>query len=111
MIDNLFIIVDCNKLQGFNRTDEITDINDYAFRFQSFGCGTVEINGHNFKEIEEALNKPTTLMNKPLVIIAHTVKGKGVSFMEDRLEWHYKSPDKEEYKQAEEEILDAKYFF
>ena len=72
-----------------------------ASKFKSFNWYALEIDGHNFKDIEEALTFKTS---KPKAIIAHTIKGKGISFMENKLEWHYKSPNKEELKKALEEL-------
>ena len=70
--------------------------------FPSFFFNVQEIDGHNFKEIEESLC--SLVPGKPNIIIANTIKGKGVSFMEDKLEWHYKSPNKEEYEIALKEL-------
>lgn len=100
-LNNFTLIIDFNKIQSFGRTNDIIDQTNLAERWASFGWDTVEIDGHNLKEIEAALIKPSL---KPKAIIAHTVKGKGVSFMEDQLLWHYKSPSDEQLKQALEEL-------
>lgn len=100
-LPNLSAIVDYNKLQGFGRTNEIINQENMAERWRSFNWEVHEIDGHHPGEIEEAFRHP---QNGPKVVIAHTVKGKGISFMEDRLEWHYKSPDDRQMKQAIDEL-------
>jgi len=100
-LDNLTAIVDFNQLQGFGRTDEIINQENIVERWASFGWGVIEVNGHNLMELEKALKAS---QSGPKVIIAHTVKGKGVSFMENKLEWHYKSPNDDEYEEAIREL-------
>lgn len=100
-INNLTMIVDYNKLQAFGKTNDVINQSNLAERFKAFGFDTKEIDGHNFDEITSALKYRS---DKPIAIIAHTVKGKGVSFMENRLEWHYKSPNEEQLKLAISEI-------
>ena len=103
-LDNLVAIIDYNKLQAFGRTNKVLNLEPLADRWISFGWSVKEVDGHNFKQVAEALRKIPFKKAKPSLLIAHTVKGKGVSFMEDRLEWHYKSPDKKELETALEEI-------
>ncbi len=110
-LTNVISIVDCNAWQAYDRTADITDTSSYARRFQAFGYHVIDINGHNFVEICDALGDPQHRVEKPLIILAHTVKGKGVSFMEDRLEWHYKSPNENQYRQALEELQHAQYIY
>lgn len=86
-LDNLTFVVDLNGLQGFGKTDEVLDMRPFAQKWSSFGWETREINGHDFGELDAALSAPRT--GRPLCVVAHTVKGKGVSFMENKLEWHY----------------------
>ena len=100
-LTNLTAIIDRNRLQGFGRTDEVINQTNMAERWKSFGWEAHEVNGHDLAELEQAFSLPHT---GPKVIIAHTIKGKGVSFMEDRLEWHYKSPNAEHYMQALKEL-------
>lgn len=100
-LHNLTIIIDYNKLQGFGRTNEVIDQLNMVERFAAFGWETYEVNGHDIDEIASVCELP---QSKPKAIIAHTIKGKGVSFMEDKLEWHYKSPDKEQYLAAIKEL-------
>lgn len=94
---NLTAIVDFNKLQGFGRTKEIISQENLAEKWRVFGWEAYEVDGHDVDELALEFNKPH---NRPKVIIAHTIKGKGVSFMENKLEWHYKSPNDEEYRIA-----------
>jgi transketolase len=101
-LDNLTLIVDYNKLQGYGRTNEVINLEPLKNKFESFNWLVVEVDGHNFEEIDSALLKKT---KKPTVIIAHTIKGKGVSYMEDQFIWHYKSPNEEELGQAYRELL------
>ncbi len=104
-LDHLTVIVDRNRLQGCGRDEQILNYGDMAEKFRAFGFHTIEINGHDFQQIDHAFEEAAAARKKPTAIIAHTIKGKGVSFMEDRLEWHYKSTTKEQYLQAVEEIV------
>lgn len=102
-LDNLTVIVDCNGLQAMGKVKEILNIEPLKEKWQVFGWQVREIDGHNFEEIENALIMPNN-KDKPLVIIAKTEKGKGVSFMEGENIWHYKAPSKEEYQKAMKEL-------
>jgi len=99
-MNNLVAIVDYNKLQAFGRIKEIMDLEPFAKKWQSFGWSTQEVDGHNFRQLLSSMNKLPFTKNKPSLIIAHTTKGKGVSFMEDQLAWHYKSPNQQQLNQA-----------
>jgi len=103
-LDNLVAIVDYNKWQAFGRTKDVLDLEPFADKWRDFGWSAKEINGHNFQEIFKALGKIPFQKNKPSVLIAHTIKAKGLSFMEDKLESHYRSPSEEEYKKAIKEL-------
>ncbi len=103
-LDNLIAIVDCNKLQATGRTKEIIDLEPLAEKWRSFGWRVKEIDGHNLEEITDALEGVPFDNGKPSCLIAHTIKGKGVSFMENKVEWHDKFPDEEEYKKALTEL-------
>ena len=103
-ITNIIMIVDRNGLQGLGRTKEILTQELLDKRFESFGWSVKMINGHDFVDIQEAFTRLPFNDGKPSVIIANTIKGKGVSFMEDRLEWHYKDPNFEQTKQALNEL-------
>ncbi len=103
LLNNLTAILDYNKIQSFGRTNDVINQEPIGERWKSFGWEVIEVNGHDFKKLLKAFNIKTT---KPKIIIAHTVKGKGISFMEDKLEWHYKSPDQEQYEIALKELGD-----
>jgi transketolase len=100
-LNNLIMIVDYNKLQGYGKTNEVVDLEPLNDKLKSFNWDVIEIDGHNFQEIEQALMKKT---NRPKAIIAHTIKGKGISYMENQFVWHYKSPNEAQLKQALEEL-------
>jgi len=104
-LDNLTAIIDYNRWQAIGRTNEILNLEPLAQKWQSFGWEVREIDGHNFGEIEGTLLKIPFAKDKPSIIIAHTIKGKGVSFMEDKLLYHYKNLSDEEYKQAIRELV------
>jgi transketolase len=103
-IDNLTAIVDRNKMQLDGPTHQIMSIEPLADKWKAFGWRVIEINGHNFKEIIDAVNRAKEVKGKPTVIIAHTVKGKGVSFMEGAVGFHGKAPDKEQFECAMKEL-------
>ncbi|CAH1218383.1 ADP-L-glycero-D-manno-heptose-6-epimerase [Paenibacillus plantiphilus] len=96
-LGNLTVIVDCNGLQGFDTTEKLMPQSSLAAKWQAFGWETVELDGHDPALMIEALQTPSC---KPSVILALTIKGCGVDFMEDRLEWHYKSPSREQWESA-----------
>lgn len=102
-LDNLLVIVDYNELQAMGKTNEILNIEPLKDKWKAFGWEVEEIDGHNFKEIEKSFIKKR-ITNKPKVVIAKTIKGKGVSFMEKENIWHYKSPNDKEYKEALKEL-------
>jgi transketolase len=103
-LDNLVAIIDYNKLQAMGRSVEVTGLPPLAKKWSSFNFATVEIDGHKMPEIVRALEAVPFEKERPSVIIAHTVKGKGVSFMEDDLEWHYRPPTDADLAQALAEI-------
>jgi transketolase len=100
-LDNLVGIVDFNNLQSFGRTNKVIDQSNMASIWGAMGWEAVEADGHDVDQLEAALTAP---QHGPRLIIARTIKGKGVSFMEDRLEWHYKSPDDEQAERALREL-------
>jgi transketolase len=104
-LDNVVIFVDNNRIQNDGFCDEIMPVWDLREKFQAFGCEAYRINGHKMEEIVDILDQIRGNKNKkPIVIVASTVKGKGVSFMEDEPKWHGLAPDDEEFKQALKEI-------
>lgn len=103
-LDNLTAIVDYNKIQSFGAVDEVLRLEPLAEKWAAFGWSAVEVDGHDLAAIGAALAASRRAQGKPLCVIAHTVKGKGVSFMEDQLLWHYRAPDAAELRQALSEI-------
>ena len=103
-VNNLTAIIDFNKWQATGRSEEIMSLQPLYMKWESFGWHVQEINGHNFIEMEEAFRKAALEKDRPSVIIANTIKGKGVSFMEDDNNWHYRIPNKEEVKLALKEL-------
>lgn len=100
-LDNLILIIDYNKIQSIDFCKNILKLEPLAAKFKSFGCEIKIINGHNHNQIHKSLlfdNK------KPYVIIANTIKGKGVKFMENSIAWHYKSPNSTEFMNAIKEL-------
>ncbi len=96
-LSNLVLIVDRNRLQSYGSDKEVLDMGDIGAKFAAFGCQVMEIDGHDYNQIYRALMTGVSRNpSKPTVIIANTIKGKGASFMENRLEWHFKSPDDEQ---------------
>ena len=99
------MIIDYNKLQSLTFTNKTLNIEPLREKIKSFGCFPVLTNGHNFKQIYKSLK--IIKKNKPKVIIASTIKGKGVSFMENKILWHYRSPNNFETHKALMEINNA----
>lgn len=104
-LGNLMAIIDYNKIQSFGRVDEVLDLAPFRDKWCAFGWDTSEIDGHDLNAIETALAVPPLVRGSPRAVIAHTVKGRGVSFMEDKLEWHYRSVSPEQLEQAIAEVL------
>ena len=103
-LDNLCVIVDNNNLQIDGKIEDV--INPYPIdeKFKSFGFEVLNVDGHNIEELVEVFEKAETIKDKPTVIIAKTIKGKGISFMEDKAEWHGRAPNEEEYNRAIKEL-------
>ena len=105
-LDNLSAIIDYNRLQGFGRTDEVLGLEPLAEKWRAFGWRVDEVDGNDAAALQTAIEKPVE-PGKPSLIIGRTVKGKGVSFMENELAWHYKTPTREQFEQALAELGDA----
>ena len=103
-IDNLCAIMDNNGLQIDGTNKEVMNIEPVVEKWKSFGWHVIEINGHDIKAIVDALNEAEKIKGKPTMIIAHTVKGKGVSFMENKVEYHGVAPTRDEYERAMKEL-------
>jgi transketolase len=104
-LSNLRVIVDYNKLQSLKSTDETLSLEPFLEKWKSFGWDVVEADGHNHDDLIKAMSRSSK--DKPSCVIAHTVKGKGVSFMENKVLWHYRSPQDKEFDDAISELEDA----
>lgn len=100
-LNNFVVIVDCNKLQYDGLTTEVMDNSSLADKFKAFGFDVIEVNGHDVDELTKALSYQG---EKPLCVVAHTIKGKGASFAEGQREWHHHTLSEEEYIQARKEV-------
>lgn len=103
-LDNLVTIVDRNKLQITGRTDDVNAVEPLADKFRAFGAAVCECDGNNISELRAIFDGVPFEPGKPNVVIAHTIKGKGVSFMEDVVQWHHKVPTDSEYAIALQEL-------
>ena len=103
-LDNLCAIVDYNTLQIDGNVEEVAGLIDIKEKFESFGFNVIEVNGHDIEALIHAFNSAKHQKDMPSVIIAHTIKGKGVSFMEGKPEWHGKAPNQEQYEEAINEL-------
>lgn len=107
-LDNLCVIVDHNGLQIDGKVEEVAGLIDIKEKFESFGFNAVTVDGHNIETLIHAFDSCKHQKGMPSVIIANTIKGKGVSFMENEASWHGKAPNKEQYNQAIEELAQVK---
>lgn len=103
-LNNVTVCVDFNGLQIDGEVKDVMNPESIKEKFESFGWNVIEIDGHDFNEIQSSLVKAKESMDKPTAIVAHTVKGKGISFMENQVGWHGKAPNDDEYKIAIEEL-------
>lgn len=101
-LDNLTVIVDHNKLQAMDQLENIVHMAPFVIKWKAFGWNVLEIDGHNYSEIKDALLVRQT--KKPTLIVANTIKGKGVSFMENVPIWHYRMPNEQELPILMEEL-------
>ena len=106
-VDNLTVILDRNRIQNDDFVDKVMPLGLVAEKWQAFGWQVVEIDGHNMGQVVDALEASRTVTGKPAMIVAHTIKGKGVSFMENNPAWHGRAPNKAEADQALQEICAA----
>ena len=107
-LDNLVAIVDHNGLQIDGRNDDVMKVSPIGDKFAGFGWNVIEIDGHDMQQILDAYAKARECAGRPTVIVAETIKGKGVSFMEDQAGWHGKAPNDEQTEQALEELEAAR---
>ena len=105
-LDNFTVIVDRNGLQGLGYTKDVSSLDDLGEKWKAFGWDTVDVDGHDHDALRAALMAPSK--GQPRCVVAHTVKGKGVSYMENQLAWHYRSPQGEFYDIAVQELEKAR---
>ena len=103
-LDNLIAIIDRNGLQISGATEEVMSLKDLAGKWEKFGWHVVEIDGNNIEELLKIFSNVAEVKDKPTMVIAKTIKGKGVSFMENNAKWHHGVPTEEEYIQAVKEL-------
>lgn len=103
-LDNLCVIVDNNNLQIDGKIEEVMNSYPIDEKFRSFGFEIIKIDGHNIQEIIDAFEVAKNIKDKPVCIIAKTVKGKGISYMENQVGWHGKAPNEEQYREAMKEL-------
>lgn len=110
-ISNLIVIVDRNYIQIDGFTEDITKLDPLKLKFEAFGFNTIVIDGHSIEKIAGAIEEARSIQKKPTVIIANTIPGKGVDFMERKPEWHGRAPNAQETKEALKQLsaLDKKY--
>jgi transketolase len=98
-LDNLVVMVDYNKNQSYGSTYEVMDLEPFADKWRAFGFAVAECDGHDIAAIAEALSRAGSSAGKPTAIICHTIKGRGIEFAENNLQWHHKSGLKEKEMQ------------
>jgi len=103
-LDNLVVIIDYNKIQAMDRLEHIVPLEPFFDKWKAFGWEVKEVNGHDIAQLSEVLGGTPLEENKPTLIIAHTTKGKGISFMENVPIWHYRMPNPKEMQMACEEL-------
>jgi transketolase len=103
-LSGLVAIIDANRLQGLGRPDDVLACDPMAGKWRAFGWSVVEVDGHDHEQLEAALDVDPRVAARPRCVLAHTIKGKGVSFMEDDLAWHYRSPGPDELTRALAEL-------
>ena len=103
-LDNLTVLIDYNKIQSFGRVEDVLALEPFGDKWRAFGWAVQEVDGHDHAVLANAMAGLPVDRGKPSVLICHTIKGKGVSFMEDQLAWHYKSPSDAQLAQALAEL-------
>lgn len=103
-LDNVIVVVDRNGQQGLGKSQDIMNLEPFMQKWEAFGWQAQEVDGHDCAQLEKVLTQVPFKKGKPSIVIAKTIKGKGVSFMHDLVDWHYKSPSQEEYQQALKEL-------
>ena len=106
-LDNLVLIVDHNGLQQGARVKDTNDLAPLSEKFSAFGWATSTVDGHDIAQLRDAFDTNRTVRDQPRCVVANTIKGFGISFMQDRAEWHHKVPDQEQYERALKELQAA----
>jgi transketolase len=106
-LDNLVVVVDYNKIQSLAPVRETVALEPFADKWKAFGWAVVEVDGHDHAALHATLSNLPATRGQPTCVIAHTIKGKGVSFMEHSVLWHYRTARGEEFEKAEAELLGA----
>lgn len=106
-LDNLCAVLDYNRMQISAPTREVCNTDPVADKFRSFGWDVMEVDGHDVEELERIFKQFPLSPGKPCLVIAHTIKGKGISYMENVLKWHHGVPNEEEYEQAQKELEES----
>ena len=104
-LDNLVVIIDYNKIQSLGKIKNILNIEPLKKKFTSFGAKVFDCDGHDINQLKKVFSKD--IKKKPKVVIAHTIKGKGIKFMENNNLWHYKNPNDKEFKDGLNQIKNA----
>ena len=104
-LNNLILVIDYNNLQSFDTIETTLKLEPLHHKMKAFGWKVITVNGHNHAHLNKAFKKAKKVKIKPICIIANTIKGKGVSFMENSVMWHYKSLDKNTHSNAMKEII------
>ena len=103
-LENVLVIIDYNGWQATGRSNEIMALDPLVDKWQSFGWNAFEVDGHDIRALVDVLSNLPDKSGKPVAVIAHTIKGKGVSFMENDNNWHYRIPTSQELRQAWEQL-------
>jgi transketolase len=104
-LDNLVLIIDRNRIQQGDFTEAIIKLNPLAEKWRAFGWQVVEVDGHDYDDLQRVLRSAPQVLGKPTCIIANTVKGRGVSFMENSPKWHHRVPSDAELAAAVDELM------
>jgi len=107
-LDNLIALIDYNKIQSLDTVENTLALEPFKSKWESFGWNAIEVNGHDHNQLKSELVKTPSINSKPTVYICHTTKGKGVSFMENSVLWHYRCPRGEEFEMALKELKQKK---
>lgn len=107
-LDNLIVVIDYNKIQSLGAVKDVIDLDPLADKWRAFGWAVREMDGHDLHAVEQAVTQVPYEIGRPSCIVAHTIKGKGVSFMENKLLWHYRAPLGEDMTKALAELEQAK---